>query len=196
MGKSLELTLLNEQQLLTRLSSGVDLNKRLIYLMGEVDNEMAYRFVITFHKLDQSKGDITIFLSSQGGDEQSGWTMYDTLMESQNKVQILGYGAVQSIAALLFQAGDDRQLSPECRYMIHNGTVQMSDPIDTAKFTTLGKEVAANNERYFRALAEASGKTIEQVRKMCQTETYLSAEEAVKEGFADSVISRKKKAKK
>lgn len=175
------------------MATGVDVPARLIYLMGEINNEVAYRFMVALQTLDRIEGDIRIILTSVGGEEDAGYAIYDAIRLSKNKVIIEGYGAVQSIAALIIQAGNVRLLSPECRFMVHNGSLTLSEGIEADTLVAIGKEVLVNNARYHSALATRSGQTIHKIRKLCKDETFFTAQEAVYIGLADRVMKIKKK---
>lgn len=175
------------------LESGADFESRTLFLVGEIDEEKLYRFTVNFKVMDSAKGPITVFLSSTGGEEPSGHAFYDLIEASNNPVTIEGYGVVQSIAALILQAGSKRLLSPECRFMIHNGSFDLDKGMNSDTVVAIGKETEVNNRTYHRLLAKRSRLPIEAVREMCMAETYLSADEAVRYGFADAVITKRRK---
>lgn len=163
---------------------------RRIFLCGSIDEDKLAPFMVALRALDSEPGKaspITIVLSSEGGSENAGYAMYDAIRACRNPVIIEGYGAVMSIAALVLQAGSSRLLSPESRFMIHNGTIGLGR-LDQRTLVSVGKETARNNKRYYRVLAEHSGLSQKKVEQYCDRETYLSAEQAVGLGFADAII--------
>jgi ATP-dependent Clp protease protease subunit len=98
-------------------------------------------------------------------------------------------GAVMSIAALVFQACDNRMLYPSTRFMIHNGSYagfskdeQQNHIIDRAK------EMEVVNRKYAEVLAYHSRQPLRKVLNWCRGDKFFSAEQAVKAGFADSVM--------
>ena len=177
-----------QQRLMTSMSGGVDLDNRTIYLVGEVDNHMLHRFVTAFDVLDSSPGPIRIILSTPGGSEPDGYAIYDMLKLARNNVVIEGYGAVQSIGSLILQAGDLRLLSPECRVMVHNGSVEFGQALNTDTLVSIGKEIERNNKRYVDVLAHRSSLPVSKVRELVDEETYMSAAESIQYGFADGIL--------
>lgn len=190
-----EINMLRTQLLSATLQTGCDVLNRTLYLFGEVDDDMSYRFVTAIQALDREEGDIRVVMVSCGGSEPAGYAIYDAMRLCNNEITIDCYGAAQSIAALILQAGSLRRLSPECRFMIHNGTVDIAPGCDADTLVAIGKEVNNNNNRYHDILAERSGLSLAKVREYCQDEAYFSAIEAVKMGFADVVMKEKKKKK-
>lgn len=175
---------------MTSMSGGIDVDTRTIYLVGEVDNNMLHRFVAAFEVLDSTSGPIRILLSTPGGSEPDGYAIYDMLKLARNAVVIEGYGAVQSIGSLILQAADLRLLSPECRVMVHNGSVEFGQALNTDTLVAIGKEVERNNKRYIDALSVKSSLSVSKIKELVDEETYMSAAEAVQYGFADGILAR------
>jgi ATP-dependent Clp protease protease subunit len=166
---------------------GVDVEGRVVYLVGDVDEAVVVRFLAALHVLDAEESPVRVILSSDGGGVDAGMAIYDAIRTTRSRVTVDCYGACQSIAALILQAADVRRVSPECRLMIHNGSVRVENTsADTME--SIGREVALLNRRYWEILARRSGLTTDRIKEMCQVETYLSAAEAVEAGLADEVI--------
>lgn len=177
---------------MTSMSGGVDLDSRTIYLVGEVEHSMLHRFMSALEVLDSSKGPIRVVLSTPGGSEPDGYAIYDMLRLARNPVLIECYGWVQSIGALILQAGDLRLLSPECRLMVHNGSLDFGQAINTDTLIAISKEIEFNNKRYVDVLASRSTLPISKIRELVNAETYMSALESVQNGFADGILSVQK----
>lgn len=170
------------------LGMGTDVAGRRIFLFGEVNTELSHKVVAAMQVLDSVKGTIFVTMNSTGGSESDGYAIYDAIRLAKNKVVIEGYGATQSIAALILQAADVRRLAPECRLMIHNGHVTLHGDVDVDEVAKLNKEVQDHTSRYHNILATRSGLTVDTVRQMCKEETFFTAEQAIKAGFADELI--------
>jgi ATP-dependent Clp protease protease subunit len=179
------------QQIACGMTSGVHLGTRRIFLTGEVDEEMAARFFVTFHALDATPGPIAVSLCSEGGSIDHGFAIYDTIRLSNNPVVIDVVGSAQSIAMLMLQAADLRRATPEARLMIHQGKLYTSDAAFNADdLKQHGHELSLNNDRYYKALSDgAKGKlTLSDVIDLCKKDTYFSAAEGLKHGLIDEVL--------
>lgn len=172
---------------------GADFDNRVIYLIGTITEEQAYRFIVNLTSMERVTGGISVLLSSSGGDEAAGFAIYDAIALCNRKVTVHGLARVQSIAAVILQAGTKRLLSPECRFMVHHGSVGIDGDIDMNTLISIGKEAERVNETYQRLLATRSCQPIQLVRELCQKETYLTAREAVRLGFADELMARSTK---
>lgn len=178
-----------QQRIMTSMSGGIDVGTRTIYLVGEVDNAMLHRFVAAFDVLDSTKGPIRIVLSTPGGSEPDGYAIYDLLKLAKNTIVIEGYGAVQSIGSLILQAADLRLLSPECRLMVHNGSVEFGQALNTDTLVAIGREIERNNKRYVDILAAKSSLPVGRIKELVDAETYMSAAESIQYGFADGILA-------
>jgi len=178
------------------LELGVDLENRTLYIVGDLGEDKGHKYVALFQMLDSTPGPIKVVIISGGGYEQVGYALYDAIRLADNEVTTIGLGHVHSIAALVLQAGAIRALSPECTFMIHNGTLELEGSLSSNEVVGLGEEARMHNEHYHSILQRHSGQPLKVIREWCLGDKYFSAAEAVKNGFADKVMKypeRKKK---
>lgn len=179
----------DESGLLAALGGGVDFERRTIYIIGPITHETSTRVIPAIRTMDATKGDIRVILDSGGGSEPEGFAIYDVLRLANNHVTIDCYGAVQSIAALVLQAADRRRMSPECRFMVHNGTVETPGAIHQGTFIAIARESDYNTKRYQQILADRTGQLgVLDLEGFCHDEACLSAAECLEFGFIDEVI--------
>ena len=65
---------------------------------------------------------VEILMSSEGGDLNSGFTMYNYLRSFPLPTEIVNMGAIESIALIPFLGADIRRAVPPSRFLIHNFT--------------------------------------------------------------------------
>jgi len=173
----------------------VDGGAREILLFGAIDDTIALQVVTSLRKMDrESKDDITLIISSGGGVEGSGWAIYDTLLLMRSKIIAHCFAECMSIAALILQGCDVRLLSPNCRFMVHNGITQYGK-MSVNDINNALKEENFLTHRYHEALALKSNLTIDEVKKLCNNDTYMDANTAVGYGFADGILGETNKRK-
>lgn len=183
------------EQLAAGLGTGTNAETRTLYIVGEITDEVVYRFIVAFRLFDQTPGPIHVLMMSTGGSEPGGYVIHDSIALSPNEVTIDCYGVCMSIAALILQSGTRRRLAPECRFMIHNGHVDLTAGVPATTLVAFGEEIGRNNLRYQSILAKRSGLEIEHITRLCEKETYLSAAQAIALGFADEIIAKLPSAK-
>jgi ATP-dependent Clp protease, protease subunit len=130
--------------------------------------------------------DITVWIDSYGGDVFAGAGIYNALKEHDGKVTVKIDGKAMSAASVIAMAGDEILMSPVGIMMIHNPLTyaqgdmramrKAADVLDTVKETIINAYVAK------------TGRTEEEISSMMDDETWMSANVAVKEGFADNVL--------
>lgn len=95
---------------------------RLISLDGDIDLESATEFIKNIRLLDHvTDQDITVLINSNGGSVRQGMAIYDAIKECDSKVITHATGPCYSMAAIIFQAGDERIMSDNATLMIHVG---------------------------------------------------------------------------
>ena len=82
------------------------LEGRIIFINGEINDEMASEVVAKLLYLDsQSNEDITIYINSPGGSVTSGLMIYDTIKYVKSDVSTIGIGLSASMASILLMSG-------------------------------------------------------------------------------------------
>ncbi|MBK8434318.1 MAG: ATP-dependent Clp protease proteolytic subunit [Chloroflexi bacterium] len=98
------------------------LKTRTILIYGQIDQTMAQKVTEQLLMLAaESDDDIKIFINSQGGHVESGYTIFDMIRFVKPRVKIIGTGWAASAGALIYVAVplEDRYSLPHTRYMMH-----------------------------------------------------------------------------
>ena len=158
------------------------------------DFKMAERLTKGLWLLDKSapNGDqpITIIMNNLGGDEFHMFAMYDAIQACKNHVTMIAAGMVMSAGSLIFQAADDRVMQPNSYMMIHYGTWGFHDhPKIVRAWAEAGKKMDQKiaNMYLTRIREKKPAYTFEDVDRLLDFDTILTAYEAVELGLADRV---------
>ena len=98
------------------------LDQRELELMTSVNAEscaVVIRDLLYLQREDPTTP-ITLYINSPGGEVQSGLALYDVMQAVSCPIRTVCLGIAASMAALLFIAGDDREILPHSRVMIHD----------------------------------------------------------------------------
>ena len=168
------------------------LDQRVLELMTSVDAEscaVVIRGLLHLQRQDPTMP-ITLYINSPGGEVQSGLALYDVMQAVSCPIRTVCLGMAASMGALLFIAGDEREILPHSRVMIH-------DPLIGAGAGGSALSVKARADDLMRirditagVIARHSGMSIERVFELTASDTYFEAEEAVEACLADRVITR------
>ena len=166
------------------------LKDRIVFVGGEVEDGVANAIVaqLLFLQAQDPKKEISVYVNSPGGSVTAGLAILDTMKMLKCPVATYCVGQAASMGAILLAAGTKgkRHALPNARIMIHQpwGGAQgkASDIEITAREILRLKDVLSG------ILAEASGKTVEEVHKDTDRDHFMSAEEAKAWGIVDTVL--------
>jgi len=167
---------------------------RIVFLGSEIDDKVANVIVAQLLILEATEPDeaITMYIQSPGGTADAGLAIYDTMNLISCPVHTVCVGNAASMGAFLMAAGEPgyRRILPSSRMLIHQissgarGT--MSDmEISVAE----GKRL---NRYIMECLAKSTGKTLRQIKKAMDRDSWFNAEEAVKFGLVDEITKSRK----
>lgn len=136
--------------------------------------------------LPDTMEDIEVVINSGGGDVYAGSEIYTALKSYQGNVSVKIVGIAASAASVIAMAGKTVEISPTAQIMIHNvSTVAQGD-------SKILKHEAEVLENYNKSIANAyvlkTGLSQEELLYLMDTETWLTAGQAVEKGFADKVM--------
>ena len=171
------------------------LRDRVIFINGEIHNEMAHVIVaqLLFLESEDPTADINIFINSPGGSVTDGLSIYNTMEFIKPDVATYALGQVCSMGSFLAQAGapGKRFILPDTRTMIHSVSSGTRGTIHDMKIQF--EESERLNERLTELYVQhnSKGKTVEDFKTAMQRDFFMSAAEAVEYGLADKVITKR-----
>ncbi|WP_421752927.1 ATP-dependent Clp protease proteolytic subunit [Croceimicrobium sp.] len=155
---------------------------------GIEDVNVSAEMVREFLDDNKEADEIEIYLDSYGGSVSEGFKIYDLLTTSGKKV-IFECTAACSIATVVFLAGDERYLTANADFMIHNAR------FDESAFW--GKQWTADElEEMLQSVKEADGKILDffveklgddkrqELTDEMANEKFMSIDRAIELGFA------------
>ena len=178
---------------------------RIVMLQGVVEDGMANLLVAQILYLESvnSNKPIKMFINSPGGSVTAGLAVYDTMQFSKCPIHTYVMGQAASMGSFLAQAGEPgkRFVLPESRTMIHrvsSGTRGTSGSVHVQELEFEDARRHFEESKYLnKRLTElyvkhnTAGKTYEELFETMKFDTFLRAEEAVSNGFADKVIEER-----
>lgn len=132
--------------------------------------------------------ELVIELNSPGGSVYAGFEMYTLLRGYKGKTVAEVYGIAASAASVILAACDDVRMSPVGQVMIHRANaIAVGNSGDMAEVKQMLDSV---DRSILNAYVEKCGdKTSrETLARMMQNETFLTAQDAIDCGLADSML--------
>ena len=174
------------------------LSDRIIFLGEEVSDISASLIVaqMLFLEAQDPGRDIQLYINSPGGSVSAGFAIYDTMKYIQCDVATICVGLAASFGAFLLAGGTQgkRMALPNAEIMIHQPAIHgngIQGPASDIKI--MSDYMQKNKQRLNRILAENTGRSIEEIERDTDRDHFMSAEEALKYGLIDSVISKRQK---
>ena len=169
------------------------MNQRCLFLTEAVDCKSMTLLIKQVKYLDSREGDggeeITLYINSPGGGVTSGLALYDVLTSCKSPIRTVCIGDAASMGAILFLAGEKREMLPHTRLMIHDPSFWNLN-VDGKKPHELRQEVDSlerTKNTLAEIIAEKTGKSLKEVCKVTANDTYFTAEEAIKFGLATDI---------
>ena len=166
------------------------LSHREVELVGEVNADSVNALIrqLRYLQCEDSEAPITLYINSPGGSVDSGMALYDVMQAVSCPVRTVCVGLAASMAALLFVSGAERDMLPHSRLMIHDPLIIQTGG-SALKLKAVSDDLMETRQIIARVIAEHSGKSMEEVLAKTANECYFRAEEAVKFGLADHIIT-------
>jgi ATP-dependent Clp protease protease subunit len=169
------------------------LRDRVVMLDGEVNGHSSSLICaqLLFLEADNPDKDISLYINSPGGSVTAGMAIYDTMQFIKPDVATIVMGQAASMGSLLAASGaaGKRYILPNARHMIHQ-------PLGGASGQATDVEIQARELlRWKKVLTEIyvthTGKLYDELAYDMERDNFMTAEDSVKYGLADKVITRR-----
>ncbi len=169
---------------------------RVLEIYGTIASESWFDDDITpkmfRDELFADTGPVTIWLNSPGGDCVAASQIYSMLIDYPGRVTVKIDGVAASAASVIAMAGTEVLMAPTALMMIHNpATVVVGDHNDMKAAIKMLDEV---KQSIINAYSIRTGLSDEELSRMMEAETWMSARKAISLGFADGILEDSKRA--
>lgn len=167
---------------------------RVIWITNEISDEEQYDVIKWLHYYNDKSGKpVTIYINSMGGSIYTMNAILDLIEELKKNgvvVNTVCVGTAMSAASLILSSGSKghRYASPRSIIMLHSIQSFMGDNMFKTKDVAIhAKFTEKLQEAYEQTLADNTGKSMKEIKKAVEYESYFNAEEAKKFGIIDEV---------
>ena len=169
------------------------LKERIIFLSGEVNNEVSSLVCaqLLFLEAENPKKDIYMYINSPGGVVTSGMAMYDTMQYIRCDVSTLCIGQACSMGSLLLTGGAAGK-----RFSLPNARIMIHQPSGGARGMASDIEIQANEilkmKRMLNGLyVKHTGQKLAVIEKAMDRDNFMNPEEALKFGLIDQIVANR-----
>tara|TARA_B100000678_G_scaffold291509_1_gene308856 strand:+ start:703 stop:1293 length:591 start_codon:yes stop_codon:yes gene_type:complete len=169
---------------------------RTIMLTGGVDDKLARRVCERLLALSAESTDpILLVVSSPGGHVESGDMIHDMVKFVPAPVKILGTGWVASAGALIYASAqrENRFCMPNTRFLLHEPRGGVGGQASDVEIQA--REIIKMRERLNNIFAEATGQSLEQIKKDTERDYWMTAQQAVDYGLVGKIVTHQSEIK-
>ena len=166
------------------------LEDRVVFLGDAIDSAVANTVIAQLLYLEKAdpKADITLYVNSPGGHVTAGLAIYDTMQHIKPDVITVCVGLAASMGSIILAGGAKGK-----RYALKHSEIMIHQPLGGMEGQATDIKIAADHiirtgEVLYGILANHSGQKIDTVRKDCDRDNYMTAEQALKYGLIDKVV--------
>jgi ATP-dependent Clp protease protease subunit len=169
------------------------LKERIIFLTGQVEDQMANIVAaqLLFLESENPDKDIFLYINSPGGSVTAGMSIYDTMQFIKPDVSTVCMGQACSMGAFLLAGGAQgkRHVLPNSRVMIHQPLGGFQGQASDIQIHA--QEILSIKQKLNQLLAEHTGQPLDIIERDTDRDNFMSGEQAVEYGLVDSVLTRR-----
>ncbi len=169
------------------------LKDRIIFLSGEIEDNMANLAVaqMIFLEAEDPDKDIFLYINSPGGSVTAGMAIFDTMQYIKCDVSTICIGFAASMAAFLLVAGakGKRKVLPNSEVMIHQPSGGARG--QATDIAIHAEHIIKTKKKMNAIFAARTGQPVEKVEADMERDNFMSAEEALAYGVIDEIIPPK-----
>ena len=167
------------------------LKERIIFL-GEDVNDVSASLIVAqllFLESEDPGKDINLYINSPGGVVTSGMAIYDTMNYIKCDVSTICIGMAASMGAFLLAGGTKGK-----RFALPNAEIMIHQPSGGAQgqatdINIVAEQILKTKRKLNEILAANTGQPLEVIERDTERDNYMTAQEAVKYGLIDRVIT-------
>ncbi len=169
------------------------LKERIVFLSGQVDDNMASVIIaqLLFLESENPDKDIFMYINSPGGVVSAGLAIYDTMQYIKSDVSTLCVGQACSMGSFLLTAGEKGK-----RFALPNSRIMIHQPIggfrgQATDIEIHAKEILQLKNKLNKLLSYHTGQKSSKIEKDADRDNFMSPEEAKKYGLIDKIITKR-----
>lgn len=134
--------------------------------------------------------EVSFYINSVGGDVYAGISIFNKIRALKAETTTVVDGLAASAAAIVAQAGDKRQVSVGSQTMIHTASAGLIGYYNRQELKKVDNTLKSIDKSLAEVLSDRTGREQDDIMAMLTKTTWMTADEAVEEGFADEVINK------
>lgn len=135
----------------------------------------------------EERSPIWLLIDSPGGDPTAGFHLIDTITLSNTPVITVNVGQCSSMAFLIMISGHGRFSYPSATFLMHDGSIFVNGTTNKVR-DLMHFEDKMESDIIKPHVLKHSNMTSEKYDEVCSKEYYMTAKEALAEGFIEGIV--------
>jgi len=169
------------------------LKERIIFLTGQVEDNMANLITaqLLFLESENPDKDIYLYINSPGGSVTAGMSIYDTMNFIKPKVHTIVIGQACSMGAFILSGGEKG-----CRYALPNASIMIHQPLggfqgQASDIQIHAQRILETKNKLNRELASHTGQPLEVIERDTDRDNFMDPQEALDYGLIDKILEKR-----
>lgn len=167
------------------------LRERIVFLNGPIDDGVASLICaqLLFLESENPNKEISLYINSPGGVVTSAFAIYDTMQYIRSPVATLCMGTAMSAGSFLLMAGaaGRRIALPNASVMLHQPSGGFQGKVSDIE--RHAEDIIRTKRRLNELYAKHCGRSLDEVERTLDRDSFLTAEEAREWGVVDAVAT-------
>ena len=163
-------------------------DKRIIFLDGTVTTESALKVIKQIMALSLTKEPIVLIITSTGGEITAGLSIIDTMKCCEIPITTVVMSYAYSMGAVIASAGTKRLIMKNSRMMLHQPLISEFAG-NVSEIEKLSERMQETKDKINRILADNCKRTLKEVAKVTDKDTFFTSEEAKEFGLVDEIVT-------
>lgn len=169
------------------------LKDRIIFVGTAIDDDVANAIVaqLLFLEKENAEKDITMYINSPGGHIYAGLAIIDTMALVKPDIITVAIGSTASFGTIILASGTKKK-----RYALPNSMIHIHQPLVSGGITGQASDIEIEAKEILRLkdlltniLSKKTGQTYEQITLDSDRDKHMNAQEALKYGLIDKIIT-------
>ena len=166
------------------------LEDRVVFLGDAIDSAVANTVIAQLLYLEKAdpKAPITLYVNSPGWHVTAGLAIYDTMQLVKPDIVVVCVGLAASMGSIILAGGAKGK-----RYALKHSEIMIHQPLGGMEGQAIDIKIAADHimrtgEVLYKILADHTGQDIDIIRRDCDRDNFMTADQALKYGLIDKVL--------
>ena len=166
-------------------------DRTIVRFLAEINQQSAHALMSVVEKLiREGREDILMLISSPGGSVFHGLSMYNFLKKAPINIETCNFGSIDSIACVVYCAGQKRYALPNSRFLMHSISfnVKADARFEEKKINEIAENLKKDRENISEIIAENCKKKREEIEEIMFDGRTYNAKDAKTFGLVDKIV--------